>query len=109
MCTTRLVKLQRRLGELAAEGAAVFAVTIDPPEQTRKVVEQFRLGFPILSDPRMEVIRPYGMKGERMEMADLGYVVIDRAGRIRVRRIDREFGDHVELLLHEVRRANIAG
>ena len=53
----------------------------------------------------MQVIRRYGMKGERMEMADLGYVVIDREGRIRARRIDREFGDHVERLLHDVRQA----
>jgi peroxiredoxin Q/BCP len=105
MCTTQLVKLQRRLPELAAAGAAVFAVSIDPPEQARQVVEQFRLSFPVLSDPRIEIIRPYGMKGDGMDMADLGYVVIDRAGRIRMKRIDREFGDHVELLLHEVRRA----
>jgi peroxiredoxin len=108
MCTTQLGKLQRRLGELAAEGAAVFAVSIDPPEQARQVAEQFRLSFPVLSDPRMEVIGPYGMKGDRMEMADLGYVVIDRAGRIRAKRIDRQFGDHVERLLHEVRRAKAA-
>jgi hypothetical protein len=40
-----------------------------------------------------------------MEMADLGYVVIDRVGRIRAQRLDRQFGDHVELLLHEVRLA----
>ena len=109
MCTTQLVKLQKRLSDLTAEGAAVFAVSIDTPEQARKVAEQFRLTFPVLSDPGMQVIRPYGMKGERMEMADLGYVVIDRAGRIRVRRVDQKFGDHVELLLHEVRRAKTAG
>jgi peroxiredoxin Q/BCP len=106
MCTTQLVKLQKRVPELTAEGAAVFAVSIDGPEQARQVAEQFRLTFPVLSDPQMQVIRPYGMRGERMEMADLGYVVIDRHGRIRARRLDREFGDHVELLLHEVRRAN---
>lgn len=28
----------------------------------------------------MQVIRRYGMKGPGMEMADLGYVVIDREG-----------------------------
>jgi len=105
MCTTQLVKLQRRLDELTSEGAAVFAVSIDTPEHAQKVVQQFGLTFPILSDPEMRVIRPYGMKGERMEMADLGYVVIDREGHIRAKRIDREFGDRVELLLHHVRQA----
>ncbi len=32
-------------------------------------------------------------------------MVIDREGRILARRIDREFGDHVELILHHVRQA----
>jgi peroxiredoxin Q/BCP len=105
MCTRQLVKLQQRVNELTGEGAAVFAVSIDTQDQARKVAEELRLSYPILSDPEMQVIRPYGMKGERMEMAELGYVVIDREGRIRARRVDREFGDHVELLLHHVRQA----
>jgi len=105
MCTRQLVKLQARLGDLTSEGAVVFAVSIDTPEQAGRVVREFGLTFPLLSDPGMQVIRRYGMKGEGMEMADLGYVVIDREGRIRARRIDREFGDHVELLLRHVRQA----
>ena len=105
MCTTQLVKLQKRVNELTAKGAAVFAVSIDKPDQARQVAQEFKLSFPVLSDPEMQVIRPYGMKGERMEMADLGYVGIDREGRIRAKRADREFGDHVELLLHHLRQA----
>jgi peroxiredoxin len=109
MCTTQLGKLQRRLDELTAEGAAVFAVSIDTPEQARRIAQQFGLTFPILSDPGMRVIQRYGMKGEGMEMADLGYAVIDRNGKLVAKRIDREFGNHVELLLHELRRANTEG
>jgi len=47
----------------------------------------------------MEIIRPYRMKGEGMEMADMGYVIIDRMGRIRydpiirvLRQLNREIG-----------------
>ncbi len=105
MCTAQLVKLQRRINEFTAEGAAVFAVSIDKPDQARKVAQEFKLGFPVLSDPAMQVIRPYGMKGDRMEMAELGYVVIDRQGRIRVTRADRAFGDHVEHILRYLRQA----
>jgi peroxiredoxin Q/BCP len=105
MCTTQLVKLQKRVNEITAEGAAVFAVSIDTPDEARTVAREFTLSFPVLSDPAMQVIRPYGMKGEAMEMAELGYVVIDPEGRIRAKRVDREFGDHVERLLHEVRQA----
>jgi hypothetical protein len=42
----------------------------------------------------MDVIYRYRMKGERMAMADMGYVLIDKAGRIRAHRIDRESGEH---------------
>ena len=69
------------------------------------MARKFGLSFPLLSDSGMQVIRQYGMEGEGMEMADLGYVVIDRQGRIRAKRIDRQFGDRVELFLHYVRRA----
>lgn len=103
MCTKQLVKLQARVNELTAEGAAVFAVSIDKPPMAREVTKKFGLSFPILSDPEMTVVRQYGMKGDRMEMAELGYVVIDRHGRIRGRRVDREFGDHVDSILHYVR------
>lgn len=53
------------------------------------------LTFPLLSDPAMRVIRAYGMKGEGMEMADMGYVVIDRQGQMRAKTIDRRFGDNI--------------
>jgi len=44
------------------------------------------------------------MKGEHMAMADMGYVVIDRVERIRVRKIDREFGDHATDILGHLER-----
>lgn len=39
------------------------------------------------------------MKGDRMPMADMGYVLIDATGRIREHKIDRRFGEHVEDLV----------
>ena len=42
----------------------------------------------------MRVIRQYGMQGKGMQMADMGYVIIDAAGRIRTRQIDRRSGEH---------------
>lgn len=57
--------------------------------------QELGLTFPLLSDPTMRVIRAYGMKGDGMEMADMGYVVIDPKGRLRGKTIDRRFGDNV--------------
>ena len=99
MCQTQLGKLQKRLKEVEATGAAVFAVSIDRPEAARKLRQDFNLTFLILSDSKMEVTRAYQMKGERMEMSDMGYVIIDRQGMIRGRRIDRTFADNLRNVL----------
>ena len=81
---------------------AVLAVSIDRPEEASRLARDLGLTFPILSDPRMEAIRRYGMKGSGLQMATMGYVVIDRDGRIRGRRVDPRFGDDVGLMLDAV-------
>jgi len=99
MCRAQLGKLQAGLEELRAEGAAILAVSIDRPDEAARLARDLGLTFPILSDPRMDVIGRYGMTGGGMRMGDMGYVVIDRQGRIRARRIDREFGEHIGAVL----------
>ena len=95
MCREQLVKLPPKIRELTGEGAALLGISIDGPEAAARLAQDLRLPFPILSDPTMEVIRAYGMKGEGMEMADMGYVVIDRQGQIRAKKIDRQFGENI--------------
>ena len=105
MCREQLGKLQAKAGALTAEGAAVLGVSIDAPEAAARLVKELNLPFPILSDPRMEVIRAYGMKGAGMDMADMGYVVIDKQGRVRTRQIDRRMGENVGMIVRAVRQA----
>jgi peroxiredoxin Q/BCP len=105
MCREQLVKLQPKVGELTAAGAAVLGISIDTPEAAARLVKELNLGFPILSDPRMAVIQAYGMKGEGMDMADMGYVVIDKQGRIRTRQVDRRMGENAGMIVRAVRQA----
>ena len=67
----------------------MLAVSIDPPEQAARLAKDLALPFAILSDPRMDVIRADETKGDGMDMVDMGYVLIDKQGLIRTRRIDR--------------------
>ena len=83
----------------------MLAVSVDAPEAASQLVSELKLPFPLLSDPRMTVIRAYGMKGEGMDMADMGYVVIDKQGRIRTRQIDRRFGENVGMIVRAVHEA----
>jgi len=105
MCREQLGKLPPRIGELTAEGAAVLAISRDTPEAAARLSRVLGLPFPILSDVSMEVIRAYRMKGEGMEMADLGYVIIDKQGRIRTRQIDRRFGENVGMIARALHQA----
>ena len=47
----------------------------------------------------MRIIRQYRMTGQNMSMAYMGYVVIDRQGRVRVRKVDPQFGEHAKDIL----------
>ena len=83
----------------------MLGISIDTPDAAARLAKDLNLPFAILSDPRMEVIRAYGMKGEGMDMADMGYVVIDKQGRIRARQIDRRFGENVATIVRALRQA----
>ena len=59
--------------------------------------------FPVLSNPSLDVIYRYSMKGQGSTMADMGYVLIDAAGRVRLRQIDHRFGEHVDEIVEHLR------
>ena len=44
-------------------------------------------------------------QGEGMEMADMGYVIIDRKGNIRARQIDGRFGENIGMIIEGLRQA----
>ena len=91
----QLGKLRAEVGRIRALGAEVFAISSDGPQDARRMATELGLDFPVLSNLSMDVIYRYRMKGDRMPMADMGYVLIDATGRIRQHKIDRQFGEHV--------------
>lgn len=105
MCREQLGKLPKKVDALTAEGAAVLGISNDSLEEAARLARELDLPFPILSDPRMAIIRAFQMKGEAMEMAEMGYVVIDKQGRLRTRQVDRSFGENVEQMLGALRNA----
>lgn len=50
--------------ELSAEGVGLAGISVDPPEDSRSLADRLGLGFPLLSDPRAEVIAAYGVQME---------------------------------------------
>jgi peroxiredoxin len=99
MCRHQLGELEKRVEAIRATGAEVLAVSGDTPEKAAETVREIGASFPLLSDPGFEVIDAYGMRmGEGLPVpftgAEMGYAIIDRAGVLRHRVRDMQFGQN---------------
>jgi thioredoxin-dependent peroxiredoxin len=64
-CTTQACDFRDSLGSLAAQGYQVLGVSRDAVDVLARFDEDHSLGFPLLSDPRLEAHRAYGAWGEK--------------------------------------------
>lgn len=65
----------------------MLAISVDPPAQSKQVVERFKLPFPILADESREVIRKYGVVHsaggpDGSDIAIPTLMLIDKDGRV---------------------------
>jgi len=54
-----LRSFQQKLSEFEARGIRVVGISVDPPEINRRQSQKLGYTFPLLSDPKTEVIRRY--------------------------------------------------
>src|SRR4029077_20859435 len=59
---SELRSFQRRLSEFEARGVRVVGISVDPPEINRRQSQKRGYTFPLLSDPKMHVIRRYDVQ-----------------------------------------------
>ncbi len=85
-----------------------MALSIDPPATAAQTASKLGVQFPLLSDPPAAVIRQYQMYSQRMQMAHMGYVLIDAGGRVRHRVRDPQFGAHSPEMLQKFARMRAA-
>jgi peroxiredoxin len=86
----------------------VLALSTDTPTVAVQTASRLGLHFPLLSDPLSQVIRQYQMFNPPMNMASMGYVLIDAHGRVRAREVDPYFGVHSEAILQRLARGRAA-
>jgi peroxiredoxin Q/BCP len=65
-CTKQACDFRDSLSGLASAGFAVLGVSPDSPAKLAKFAERDSLNFPLLSDPKREVLEAYGAYGEKM-------------------------------------------
>ena len=105
MCREQLGRLPKKVDAITAEGAAVLGVSGDTLAAATRLQQDLGLSFPLLADPQNKVARACGMFGAAMGMPEMGYIVIDKQGRIRTRQVDRRFGGNVDAIVRAVREA----
>ncbi|HEV2744406.1 MAG TPA: peroxiredoxin family protein [Rubrobacter sp.] len=81
-CNGQLAAYARKYNEFERRGTQPAAISVDPPVHNARMVGKLRIPFPLLSDPKGEVARAYGLWNERENVAVPAVVIIDRAGEV---------------------------
>jgi peroxiredoxin Q/BCP len=103
-CTKQACALRDTWGEIKPR-AAIFGVSIDPPESHERFIRKFRLPFPLLADPQRKMVKAYrvwvkkNFLGRKYMGTERTTFLINRSGRIAaiLRKVKPE--QHVDLLL----------
>ena len=82
---------QKQLEAFRRLQADLIAVSVDSPPRSEKMKKELGLGFSLLSDPERDAIRAWSLlnRRERGGIAFPAVFVIDRAGRVVFRSLDR--------------------
>lgn len=96
VCTDQMSHLQDEIGRFQERGAKVLGISADSPWSHRAWARERGIGFPLLSDFNKEVIEKYGVKNPA-GFAERAYVVVDREGVVRAKRVEESPRDQPEL------------
>lgn len=87
ICTREMCAFRDTFSEFSRLGAAIVAISTDPPESHRRFQKAHALPFPLLSDERGHVSRRYGVLGLFGRRAKRASFVIDREGVVRYAKV----------------------
>ncbi len=95
---TELVGLREVNEELTRRGGRILAISTDPPEKSREVVQKRAIGFHIVADESRAVLSAFGLvhKGIGPGGADVArpaMMLLDKGGRIAWRRAAKRVQD----------------
>jgi peroxiredoxin len=92
-CNGQLAGYARRFAEFDRRGAQVAGVSVDPPDDNARLVGKLRLPFPLLSDPRGELIKRLGLWDAREGVARPSVLILDRSAQVRYLYTGRDHAD----------------
>lgn len=74
--------MQSNQAGFSAKGLGLVAISVDAVAAGRALTDKLGLGFPILSDPKADAIRAFGVFDEDTEIAWPSIFVVDKDGTI---------------------------
>ena len=92
-CNGQLASYARHSEEFWRRGAQLVGISVDPPQNNARMVGKLRLPFPLLSDPRAELITRLGLWDPEESAATPSTLVADRSGEVRYLYSGRDFAD----------------
>jgi AhpC/TSA family protein len=79
----QLPSFARSYDEFEKRGFELAGTSVDPPGRNATMVEKLGLPFPLLSDPRGELIERLGLWNEEEGVSEPAIVVLDKSGIVR--------------------------
>lgn len=73
--------------------AEILGISVNAPQSQAIFAQMLKLEFPLLSDFGMDVIKKYGVKHPRRDLALRSWFIIDKEGTIRFKYISSKPGD----------------
>lgn len=64
-------------------GAEILAISVDPPDKNRELVERLKLPFPVLADAGHKVIDAYDILDPGGKISRAAVFVLDKKGIVR--------------------------
>ncbi len=82
-----------------------MAISVDSPQESRKLDQLLGGAFTLVSDPKLRVIRPFLMEHQMGSetVANMGYVIIDGQGLVRKITVDPLFGRHADIIIQALK------
>ena len=105
----QLGELQKAVQTLQEE-ADVYVINSDNPESSRRLKQITGISVPVLLDQDLAVARQYDLipkPGQPMGgmggVGQMGFVIVDSGGIVRMQRVDVQFGAHAGQMLETLR------
>jgi peroxiredoxin len=85
-----LADYRERYGDLRDAGAEIVALSVDDRARSEAIARELKLPFPILCDPRREVVERWGLlnRAEKGGIAFPATFLIDRDRKVRYRSLE---------------------